>query len=110
VSNNTSLKLFGCRNNQLTSLDVSKNTELTEFGCDKNRISRLDVSNNNMLDGLYCDFNILSSDNLNNLFESLHSNPPSSEFWGKRISISGNPGADECNVSIAENKGWIVYK
>jgi len=26
----------------------------------------------------------------------------------KGISINGNPGVNDCNKSIAENKGWYV--
>jgi len=37
---------------------------------------------------------------LNTLFATLHSN-------GGNIYIEGNPGKENCNLSIAEKKGWV---
>lgn len=45
----TSLTYLNCRNNKLTSLDVSKNTKLVEFWCDYNNLTSLDVSKNTQL-------------------------------------------------------------
>jgi hypothetical protein len=42
---------------------------------------------------------------LDALFGTLHSNAVTR---GKLIDISGNPGAEGCNRSIAEKKGWRV--
>jgi len=113
VSNNAELIELWCSNNQLTSLDVSKNTKLKLLICYNNSLTSLDVSKNTMLDGYYClncQLNKLSIEALNNLFKTLHSNPPLSDSLGKGILINGNPGTDECDYSIAENKGWTVYK
>ena len=45
----TSLTYLNCRNNKLTSLDVSKNTQLVELWCDYNNLTSLDVSKNTLL-------------------------------------------------------------
>jgi Leucine-rich repeat (LRR) protein len=55
----TALTRFYCRNNQLTSLDVSKNTALIYFCCDINQLTSLDVRKNTALTLLSCDLNQL---------------------------------------------------
>jgi hypothetical protein len=52
---------------------------------------------------LHCGNNKLSTTALNALFGTLHSNTISS---GKTILIRDNPGEWDCDISIAENKGW----
>lgn len=56
------LKELNCRNNALTSLDVSKNTELTHLICDGNNLGKLDISRNTKLTTLAC-----GRSNLNNI-------------------------------------------
>ena len=53
-----------CRDNQLTSLDLSNNTALTELWCVGNQLTSLDVSNNIALTDLDCDDNQLASLNV----------------------------------------------
>lgn len=50
-----------CRDNQLTSLDLSQNQHLTLLECQKNQLNNLNVSNNLNLDGLFCFENQLTS-------------------------------------------------
>ena len=57
----TALTSLTCRDNQLTSLDVSKNTALTSLFCDNNQLASLDVSKNTALTYLSCDGNQLTS-------------------------------------------------
>ena len=104
VSLNTKLIYLVCFNNQLTSLDVSKNTELTAFECGENQLTSLDVSNNTKLTNLECRENYLTAAALNALFETLNDNA-----GGKSILIGDNPGTDDCDLSIATDKGWEVY-
>ena len=104
VSNNTALTWLHCFNNQLTALDVSNNTTLTWFYCNNNRLAALDVSNNTALTWLHCQNNLFTAFALNVLFETLHSNINPI----KTIRIFGNPGAANCNQSIATAKGWEV--
>jgi hypothetical protein len=127
VTKNTALVELDCEENQLTSLDVSKNTKLVYLSCDFNGITQLDVSKNTALRGLSCwennltsldvskntkleyldlDDNLFSDAELNAMFGTLHGNNVGYE---KRLYISGNPGEYDCDVSIAENKGWTVY-
>ena len=61
VSNNTALTYLNCGDNQLTSLDVSNNTALTYLRCDSNQLSSLDVSQNPDLFVFYCWDNQLTS-------------------------------------------------
>ncbi len=53
--------LLDCRNNLLTSLDVSKNTMLESLFCFENRLTSLDLSKNTMLRVLVCHDNRLTS-------------------------------------------------
>ena len=50
-----------CKNNQLTSLDVSKNAVLEKLICWGNKLTELDVSNNTALVKLDCSLNQLTS-------------------------------------------------
>jgi hypothetical protein len=64
---------------------------------------------------LGCGNNNFSSFALNTLFGTLHSNTITPPFYfsnkdTKEVSIGGNFGSDGCDISIAENKGWKVYK
>jgi hypothetical protein len=53
---------------------------------------------------LYCSPNKLSVAALNTLFRSLHSNTIAD--LSKLIAIDANPGAKNCDRTIATNKGW----
>ena len=61
VSKNTALRALGCGRNPLASLDVSKNTALTELWCYENQLTSLDVSKNSDLIDLDCSGNQLTS-------------------------------------------------
>ena len=102
VSKNPMLDSLSCRYNQLTSLDVSKNTILQTLWFSENQLTKLDVGNNPMLTLLFCNGNQLTSAALNALFGTLHSNRG-------YINIEGNPGEEDCNRSIAKNKGWSFF-
>ena len=104
VSKNTALKYLSCGgvNYKLTDLDVSKNTALLQLYCSNNKLTGLDVSNNTELTILNCSGNQLTGSGLNALFGTLHSK----EDIRKTVNITGNPGTDDCDFSIAENKGW----
>jgi hypothetical protein len=55
---------------------------------------------------LRCFNNQLTATALNTLFNSLPiKTPPVYSF----MYISNNPGADACDKSIAENRGWRVF-
>jgi hypothetical protein len=109
ISKCTALHQLSCSSNQLTSLDVSKNTELFSLNCNYNQLTSLNVSPNNIvLTPVSCGHNQLDASALNSLFNSL----PKAKSWtngnSSSIYIGGNPGTDNCDISIAENKGWYV--
>jgi len=114
VSKCTKLEYLDCSGNNLTSLDVSKCTKLAYLGCYDNNLTSLDVSKCTKLAYLNCSFNKLSAAALNALFGTLHNNAAvCTDRWGcctydKWIYIGENPGSDDCDLSIAENKGWYV--
>ena len=68
-----------------------------------NRITSIDFSNNPALEYVHCGSNLLSADALNAMFETLHQNDVNDD---KMVYVNGNPGAEECNRSIAQNRGW----
>ena len=105
VSNNIALTHLELFNNQVSNLDVSKNTALTHLYCDNNQLTELNLSANTALKRLNCESNNLSADALNALFETLHNN---TFEYGKTIYIADNPGTYDCDISIAERKGWKV--
>ena len=104
VSNNTVLEYLDCSYNQLTSLDVSNNIVLEYLDCSSNQLTSLDVSNNSVLSSLRCLSNDLQTEALNALFHSLHSNMIPGVV--KSIIIFFNPGAIDCDIKIANDKGW----
>lgn len=103
LNKNTSLSWLSCKGNRLTILDLSNNDALTVLKCDNNQLRMLDVSKNTALIDLICYNNQLGTDALNALFKTLHGNAGT-----KNINIAGNPGTNECDRSIATNKGWMV--
>jgi len=137
VSKNTALELLRCQVNLLSDLNISTITEIKQLFCNDNQLTHLDISNNPVLIVLDCrrnqltnlinspnnkalhfldiEYNELSSESINNFFETLHSNqskpPPGFDSDRFRfVNVMGNPGAEECESSIAEYKGWIVIK
>ena len=94
-----------CSVNQLTSLDVSGCVGLESLNCGSNLLTSLDVSKCTALKILNCSKNQLSADALDALFESL---PRTVYAYPYLINVYGNPGANDCNKIIAENKGWDV--
>lgn len=104
VSNNYALEYLGCSNNELTELDVSRNPELWGLYCYKNQLTKLNLSGNSKLRALVCENNSFTSEALNTMFETLHNN----KIIDKFVYIGGNPGTNNCDISIADNKGWIV--
>jgi len=109
VSNNIALTELNFPMNRITSLDVSHNTLLRDLHCGSNPFTSLDVSNNTALTSLNCSYNQLSTGALNDLYETLHSNPGRTSSGNKYVAISGNPGTNTCNRNIAEHKGWTFW-
>jgi len=107
ASSSALLEFLSCQTNRLVTLDMSANTALTRLYCTYNQLTSLDVSANTALIILYCGNNQLTSFALNELFRTLHSNTDTFERY---VYISNNPGSSDCDVGIAEEKGWYVYR
>lgn len=108
-----SLRELSCSYNKLTELDLSDNSNISELRCEHNQLTRLMVPQGSLLEHLYCHSNQLDEDALNALFDSLgqalepaiyYPTPPRQY----RISFNDNPGADDCNRNILNDKNWIV--
>jgi len=56
---------------------------------------------------LYINDNQFTSSSLNDLFEKLHDNDMGKQ---KYINIDDNPGTEDCNRIVAENKGWVIWE
>ena len=67
LQNIPSLETLDCRNNTLTSLDISRNPKLKSLICNENQISALDFSNNKLLTNISCKNNKLTSLNVTGL-------------------------------------------
>jgi len=109
ISHLTHLGILSCSNNQLTSLNVSKLINLKKLYCSNNRLTSLNVSGLNKLDNLSCQYNFMDAAALDNLFVSL---PSSNAIKLLYVSHNGpdydGSGSKDCDITIAEKKGWIV--
>ena len=104
ISKNTALTYLRCPGNEFVTLDVSNNVMLTELHCINNRLTALDLSKNTSLIYLDCRANQLSVKALDDLFETLNTNP-----GYKQIYTLDNPGRRDCDTSIATDRGWTVW-
>lgn len=123
VTNNKKLQLIFCTYTNIEKLDLSKNKELIFLMLSNNKltgeinlnnyesISSIDVSNNKITSVNISECPSLVSASFsnneidNNTFNSIFSNLPTCE--NGEIAINNNPGTNECDRSIATEKGWI---
>ena len=105
LRNASELIWIECYGNSLASLDISNNTMLEALDCHSNSLSSLDVSNNIALVGLGCESNDMDTEALNDLFGTLFDRTGNFEGY---IYINNNPGTDDCDITIAEDKNWRV--
>ena len=115
VSRNTDLIVLSNSGNQLTTLDVSRNTSLGYLYCEDNQLKSLDVSRNTELYILKCNGNQLTTAALNDLFRTLPDKSGMTGIsggrgWSAHILFSDNPGASDCDFSIATEKNWIEWR
>ncbi len=104
VSRNTALIDLNCQNNQITNIDVSANTQLIFLDLNRNRLTNLDISKNTSLKALCIQGNQFTATALNNLYETLFY-VPVGEF--AIIDYLGNPGSDDADNSIWQEKNWL---
>lgn len=113
ISKLTKLFLLECRHNQLTSLDVSELDNLSRLSCSYNQLTSLDASGLTKLNYLDCSYNYMSATALNALFASLPHVAGSTRI---DIAILNNgpdhdgSGSRDCDITIAEKKGWFVIR
>jgi len=96
---------LSCRGNEITSLLAHNCPALEMLDCGDNQLTALDVCDCPALNELDCSFNQLSATALDALFETLRN---SADDDDNEITIHDNPGAADCNRSIAEGKDWTV--
>jgi hypothetical protein len=104
TENSPLLRYLIFQSNDIKTVDVSNNIYLEYLFCSNNFLSNLDLTNNQKLKMAYCTDNLFESKELNELMLSLHNNNTGT----KHIYIDKNPGTEQCDKSIAENKGWRV--
>jgi hypothetical protein len=109
ISKNTKLTSLFCRENYLTNLNVCENTVLYLLDCGYNQLTNLDLSKNIELEILRCENNNFSETALNEMFKTICVYNKTNAL-GSEIDIFGNSGADSCDKSIVENKGWYIFK
>ena len=110
VNKNTKLEKLECGHNlELTSLDLSKNAALVNLDYSGTELAHLDISANKNLHSIKCRFIGFSAEALNALFQTLPDYGDKGDGEGRWIDIMYNPGADDCDWSIAEEKGWHVH-
>jgi hypothetical protein len=116
----TALEELDC--DGVTSLDVSTCIALKRLNCrgysewdsDTDEyiyvgLTSLDVSKNTKLEYLNCSYNQLDAAALNALFQGLPTLKGNSISYNYgECDVMGNPGAETCDKSIAEKKGWTV--
>ena len=95
LSNNPALDTLVCYQNQLTSINVGANTSLTHLICSQNQLTTLDVSQNTALTLLDCSENQLTSIDVSN-------NPQLLTFWCNYNQIT--------NLDISNNLQLIVFQ
>lgn len=75
LTQNMELRLVDCDTNNITSIDVSWLSFLSQIFCRHNQLTSLDFSTNWDLEQISCDYNLLTSINTNNLFGGTGSSP-----------------------------------
>ena len=114
VEHFTSLVTLKCKENELTSLDVSKNTKMTYLDCTTNGIAGLNLSHNTALATLWCTDNALSSLDLSNNTELEYLGCAQNSLT--ELDLGSNPKLKEvyCDenklkaLDVSSNKGLYV--
>ncbi len=105
VSQNNVLKDLRCSNNLITNIDVSANSSLIVLNLDRNQLTELDVSKNTLLLQICVEANQLVTSELNDLFKAMRYIPEGEYAF---IDYTGNPGSDDADHSIWQEKNWLL--
>ena len=108
-----SLGILDATRNQLAALNISECNLVMALLLDFNNLNSLNVDGKKELLGLSIRQNKFGKNTLNNIYDQLpdiSDITPSAEYssWMCQLNISGNPDADESNISVARAKGWTV--
>lgn len=108
-----SLGILDATRNNLAALDISKCNLIIALLLDFNNLNSLNLAGKNELLGLSIRQNKFTVNALNSIYENLpdvteNEVDPEYASWMKIINISGNPGAEESNTSVAVYKGWTI--
>lgn len=125
ISKNTALITFEANNNLLNSIDITNNKNLTSLSVKNNKLDSLQIDGNINIENIYLNENQLTAltatnnpnikrleitsnqftkESIDSLFESLSDKV----IWRKTVVVTGNPGAETCDMTIATSKGWSV--
>jgi len=115
TGNVTGLEFDESSDHLITKLDLSECSTIDYLVCKCQELSELSLNKSNKLNYLDVSYNKLNTESLNALFISLPQNPnpwPDNEeeqdcYEFLTININSNRGTDDCDRSIAENKGWL---
>ena len=105
LTENPVLVYIYCSKNQIMSLNLEKNVLLSVLACSENYLSALNLAKNTELQAINCENNHLGETALNEMFNTLHGNPPISNY--KELWIDKNPGTPGCDRVTAQGKGWF---
>ena len=110
------LQELSCSSNNLTSLDLSELPLLRSVDCsDNKKLVHLQIPEQNsvnpILQNLDCSFCYLDEKELNAIFCVLPVAPnPYPEYpSGYGITFNGNPGSENCDRKLVEDKGWNIF-
>lgn len=108
-----SLGILDATRNQLAALNISECNLVMALLLDFNNLNSLNLEGKKELLGLSIRQNKFGKNTLNNIYEQLpdiNGIVPQSQYssWMCQLNISGNPGAEESNTSVARMKGWTV--
>ena len=104
LTENTALVYLYCSKNEIMSLNLYKNTLLLALTCAENYLSALDLTKNTELQTINCESNHFGETALNEMFNTLHRNPPMNNY--KELWIDKNLGTQGCDRIVAQGKGW----
>ena len=108
-----SLGILDATRNQLAALNISECNLVMALLLAFNNLNSLNLEGKKELLGLSIRQNKFGKNTLNNIYEQLpdiNGIVPQSQYssWMCQLNISGNPGAEESNTSVARMKGWTV--
>jgi hypothetical protein len=110
VCHNPALRHIDICDNKITSIDISHNTLLWWLYAQNNSLTSVVLGNNLSLMHVALHSNQLESDALNDIFHNLPDHSTNTTFGSYVLNIRENPGTNDCDIGIAQKKGWAVAR